>query len=124
MDAVRQAAHDQQIELIKEKVYPDYQRDESPGVPDLEVQATAGFLGVDKPSEADKEKLAFIRHQFDTETEADYLYQLRQVERMLGQARLGERRLDRVYNYLRAKQVAAQATKYRDSFLDGESQSE
>lgn len=116
MDAVRQA---EQLETIKEHINPSYTREEAPAVPDAEVIAVAGLLGVEKPSVADRDKLAFIKHQFDAENDTDLLYQIRSMERRLTPPRLGERRLDLLYNYLRARQTATRAQQLMDTYEDG-----
>jgi hypothetical protein len=110
----------QRIEAIKEHTDPTYSRVEEAIAPDSEVMGVAGLLGVEKPSNQDRDKLAFIKHQFDTDNEADVLYQVREIERRLTPPRLGERRIDIVYNYLRAKAEANKAAKLRDSYLDGD----
>lgn len=110
----------QQLESIKEHITPGYTRERSVEVPSIEVLSVAGLLGVENPDAKVKEKLAFIKHQFESAGEADLLFQIRQIERTLTPPRIGENRVDILYNYLRARQEAKRSRAVMESYRDGE----
>lgn len=114
MDPVRQAELHEQI---KEKVIPDYKREEPQAIPDTEITSISNILKVEQPDQKSKEKLGFIASNIKAEDNADLLYQVRQIENRLAPPKLGESRLDVVYGFLRAKAAVDNAEKLRDSYL-------
>lgn len=114
MDPIKQAELQEQI---KERVIPDYKRDEPQSIPDTEIQSIQGILKVEHPDQKSKEKLGFIASNIKAEDRADLLYQVRQIENRLAPPKLGETRLDVVYGYLRAKAAVTNAEKLRDTYL-------
>lgn len=83
-----------------------------------DIAPLEGFLGVEKPDGRDKDLMAFIKTEIDAPSNAEMLYELRMIERRLSPPKLGQRRLDLVYGYLKAKAAASQYKKHAESFLD------
>lgn len=85
----------------------------------LEILPIKSFLSIEgelDPKET--EQLEYIKSVFGKDVPmGDILSQIREIERKLGVPRLGESRLGKIYNYMRAMQNVKQAEKIRDSYL-------
>lgn len=85
----------------------------------VESLPIVGFLGVaDASSSNNQEMLGFIWGCLGEEkTVADKLQKLQSIESRLSTPTLGESRLSKVYNFLRAQKAADEAEKARNAYL-------
>lgn len=94
---------------------------ESKSLPPLEhISPLASFLSISNQTPKETEQLNYIYGEMRQDkdyNEGDILHKLRSVEQRVGMPALGETRLSKVYNYLRAQEQVRKAEKLRDSYL-------
>ena len=88
-----------------------------------DIHPIAGMLGLDthKLSDTDKTNLgeiyAFIRGDAKEMVAIDLLHKIRELEGKLGMTSLGERRVDKLYRYVKLQSQIDKLTNARDSEL-------
>lgn len=86
-----------------------------------ETTSLAGYLGLSSVSEQDKASLQrivdFYKEETKELTDADLLFKVRQLESRLGSPSLGERRVDKLYAYVKTQGQITRLEKERDSLL-------
>lgn len=86
-----------------------------------EVRPIAGLLGLDTHnlSSTDSQNIKaiydFVRGEEKEMTELELLHKVRQLEQKLGLTSLGERRVDRIYRYVKLQSQISNLEKVRDS---------
>lgn len=87
------------------------------------VKATplTGFLQLVSPTSAEQDKLkeiwSYVEEMTDSELETERLWAVRNIEQKLAAPRLGQTRLDQLYQYVTTDRQAKAAEKLRDSLL-------
>lgn len=83
-----------------------------------EVRPLAGLLGISTPTDNEstmlKEMAEFFRADKKEFTDIELLHEFRQLENRLGFPSLGERRIDKVYRYIKLQRQIDSLTKQRD----------
>lgn len=88
-----------------------------------EVRPIAGLLGLDtsKLSDIDSKNIKsiydFVRGEEKEMTELELLHKVRQIEQKLGLTSLGERRVDKLYRYVKLQGQIDNLSKARDREL-------
>lgn len=89
--------------------------------PQQHISPLASFLNVDTQDPKTTEKLNYIYTELRQDTkefnEGDMLHKLRSLEQRMGMPALGESRIGKIYNYLRASEQVRKAEKLRDAYL-------
>ena len=88
--------------------------------PDTLPTPLQGFLGVDRPTTEESQKLKEVWDFIEGDSEADRLYKIQQLENRLGSPSLGQSRLDLVYEYAKLTKQITTLEKMRDG-LQGNS---
>lgn len=88
-----------------------------------EINPIAGLVGLDTHNLNDTDKTSlraiydFVRGDSKEMTEMELLHQVRQLENRLGFPNLGERRIDKIYRYVKLQSQIENLTKSRDREL-------
>jgi len=88
-----------------------------------EIHPIAGLLGLDTHKLADSDARAikqvydFVRGDAQEMTELELLHKVRELENRLGMTKLGERRIDKVYRYVKLQSQIDNLSQARDSEL-------
>lgn len=85
-----------------------------------EAAPLAGFLGIEKPSDADSKQLETILNYFKDGkemTQSELLNHVKQLELRLGTPAIGERRIDLIYRYVKLNSQIQGLEKERNALL-------
>lgn len=81
------------------------------------VASVKSFFRIIEPTSEETEQLKAIQAYLRGKSDVEALTAIRHIENRLGMPRIGETRLGRVYDYIKAMRMVEEAEDYRDSLL-------
>lgn len=75
------------------------------------------FFNIVNPTNKETEMLLAIQDYFKGDSDVDTIVGLRNLENRLGSPKLGETRMSRIFQYIKAQNSVNEAEKLRDSLL-------
>lgn len=90
--------------------------------PDLDAMHIGNFLGVNPFDSQNGDKLYFVIEElrgWGNKSRGDIMKAISKIEHKIGSPNLatGENRIGKLYNFVKANKIAAEAIKERDSYL-------
>lgn len=80
-----------------------------------------GFLGLDAPNDGEVDKLKaitdYLKKEVKSGLKSEWLMTLRHYEQRLSTPKLGETRLGKLYNYIKAQELVKESERQRDALL-------